>query len=97
MYYKRVKGTEPHDSHHRHSRGPAASQASWKTPVKKLMEYSEFLRSKNKVSGVLDEFQATQVICDSMSGDMTFEDLDAMDEPDIFYMCLDELRALSNN
>jgi|TARA_R110000822_G_C15184072_1_gene480670 hypothetical protein len=63
----------------------------------KLMEYSEFLRSKNKVSGVLDEFQATQVICDSMSGDMTFEDLDAMDEPDIFYMCLDELRALSNN
>ena len=45
----------------------------------------------------IDEFQATQVICDSMSGDMTFEDLDAMDEPDIFYMCLDELRALSNN
>jgi len=28
---------------------------------------------------------------------MTLEDLDVMDEPDIFYMCLDELRALSNN
>ena len=63
----------------------------------KLMDYSDFLRSKNKVSGILDEFQATQVICDSMTGDMTLEDLDVMDEPDIFKMCLDELRALSNN
>ena len=63
----------------------------------KLMDYSDFLRSKNKVSGILDEFQATQVICDSMPGDMTLEDLDVMDEPDIFKMCLDELRALSNN
>ena len=61
------------------------------------MDYSDFLRSKNKVSGILDEFQATQVICDSMAGDMTLEDLDVMDEPDIFKMCLDELRALSNN
>ena len=63
----------------------------------KLMDYSDFLRSKNKVSGILDEFQATQVICDSMPGDMTLEDLDVMDEPDIFKMCLDELRALSNS
>jgi len=63
----------------------------------KLMDYSDFLRSKNKVSGILDEFQATQVICDSMPGDMTLEDLNDMDEPDIFKMCLDELRALSNN
>lgn len=63
----------------------------------KLMEYFEFLRSKDKVSGMIDEFQATQVICDSMSGDMTLEDLDVMDEPDIFYMCLDELRAQSNS
>jgi len=63
----------------------------------KLMDYTDFLRSKNKVSGILDEFQATQVICDSMAGDMTLEDLDDMDEPDIFKMCLDELRALSNN
>ena len=63
----------------------------------KLMDYSDFLRSKNKVSGILDEFQATQVICDSMPGDMTLEDLNDMDEPDIFKMCLDELRALSNS
>ena len=63
----------------------------------KLMDYLDFLRSKNMVSGILDEFQATQVICDSMAGDMTLEDLDVMDEPDIFKMCLDELRALSNS
>ena len=63
----------------------------------KLMDYSDFLRSKNKVSGILDEFQATQVICDSMPGDMTLEDLNDMDEPDIFKMCLDELRAQSNS
>ena len=63
----------------------------------KLMDYLDFLRSKNMVSGILDEFQATQVICDSMAGDMTLEDLDVMDEPDIFKMCFDELRALSNN
>ena len=63
----------------------------------KLMDYLDFLRSKNMVSGILDEFQATQVICDSMAGDMTLEDLDVMDEPDIFKMCFDELIALSNN
>jgi hypothetical protein len=41
----------------------------------------------------IDEFQATEIICDSMSGDMTLEDLQDMNSRQIYRMCYEELKA----
>jgi len=41
----------------------------------------------------IDEFQATEIICDSMYGDMTLENLQDMDSRQIYRMCYDELKA----
>ena len=41
----------------------------------------------------IDEFQATDIICDSMYGDMTLEDLQDMDSRQIYRMCYEELKA----
>ena len=41
----------------------------------------------------IDEFQATEIICDSMYGDMTLEDLQDMDSRQIYRMCYDEVKA----
>ena len=42
----------------------------------------------------LDEFQLTEIICDSMSGDMTLEDLAVMRKSEIYRMCYEELTAV---
>ena len=42
----------------------------------------------------LDEFQLTEIICDSMSGDMTLEDLAVMRKSEIYRMCCEELTAV---
>ena len=42
----------------------------------------------------LDEFQLTEIICDSMSGDMTLEDLAVMRKSEIYVMCYQELAAI---
>ena len=42
----------------------------------------------------LDEFQLTEIICDSMSGDMTLEDLAVMRKSEIYRMCYQELTAV---
>lgn len=41
----------------------------------------------------IDEFQATEIICDSMYGDMTLEELQDMDSRQIYRMCYDEVKA----
>lgn len=41
----------------------------------------------------IDEFQATEIICDSMYDDMILEDLQDMDSRQIYRMCYDELKA----
>ena len=41
----------------------------------------------------LDEFQLTEIICDSMPGDMTFEDLAVLGKSGIYRMCCEELTA----
>ena len=41
----------------------------------------------------LDEFQLTEIICDSMSGDITLEDLAVLSKSEIYRMCYDELIA----
>ena len=41
----------------------------------------------------IDEFQATEIICDSMDGDMSFEDLQDLNSRQIYRMCYDELKA----
>ena len=41
----------------------------------------------------IDEFQSTEIICDSMYGDMTLEDLQDMDSRQIYRMCYEELKA----
>ena len=41
----------------------------------------------------IDEFQATEIICDSMDGDMSFEDLQDLNSRQVFRMCYDELKA----
>ena len=41
----------------------------------------------------IDEFQATEIICDSMYGDMTLEELQDMDSSQIYRMCYNELIA----
>ena len=41
----------------------------------------------------LDEFQLTEIICDSMYGDMTLEDLQDMDSRQIYRMCYEELKS----
>ena len=41
----------------------------------------------------LDEFQLTEIICDSMYGDMTLEDLQDMDSRQIYRMCYQEVIA----
>ena len=41
----------------------------------------------------LDEFQLTEIICDSMYGDMTLEELQDMDSRQIYRMCYNELIA----
>ena len=41
----------------------------------------------------LDEFQLTEIICNSMSGDMTLEDLVDMRKSELYRMCYDELVA----
>ena len=42
----------------------------------------------------LDEFQLTEIICDSMPGDMTFEDLAVLGKSGIYRMCCEELTAV---
>ena len=42
----------------------------------------------------LDEFQLTEIICDSMPGDITFEDLAYVSESELYRMCYDELKAV---
>ena len=39
----------------------------------------------------LDEFQLTEIICDSMPGDITLEDLQDLDSRQIYRMCYQEL------
>jgi|TARA_B100001093_G_scaffold486124_1_gene521160 hypothetical protein len=41
----------------------------------------------------LDEFQLTEIICDSMPGDITLEDLAYASESEIYRMCHQELIA----
>ena len=41
----------------------------------------------------LDEFQLTEIICDSMPGDITFEDLAVLSKSEIYRMCYQELIA----
>ena len=41
----------------------------------------------------LDEFQLTEIICDSMPSDMTFEDLAVLSKSGIYRMCCEELTA----
>ena len=41
----------------------------------------------------LDEFQLTEIICDSMSGDITLEDLAVLSKSEIYRMCYHELIA----
>ena len=41
----------------------------------------------------LDEFQLTEIICDSMSDDITFEDLAVLSKSEIYRMCHHELIA----
>ena len=41
----------------------------------------------------LDEFQLTEIICDSMPGDITLEDLQDLDSRQIYRMCYQELIA----
>ena len=41
----------------------------------------------------LDEFQLTEIICDSMSDDITFEDLAVLSKSEIYRMCYHELIA----
>ena len=42
----------------------------------------------------IDEFQLTEIICDSMPGDMTFEDLAVLGKSGIYRMCCEELTAV---
>ena len=42
----------------------------------------------------LDQFALTQIICDSMDGGMTLEDLEGMSKSEIFRMCHQELKAV---
>jgi hypothetical protein len=41
----------------------------------------------------LDEFQLTEIICDSMDGDVTLEDLAVLSKNELYRMCYDELKA----
>jgi len=41
----------------------------------------------------LDEFQLTEIICDSMDGDVTLEDLAVLSKNELYRMCYDELTA----
>ena len=41
----------------------------------------------------LDEFQLTEIICNSMSGDITLEDLRYTSKSELYRMCYDELVA----
>lgn len=41
----------------------------------------------------LDEFQLTEIICNSMSGDITLEDLPYTSKSELYRMCYDELVA----
>ena len=41
----------------------------------------------------LDEFQLTEIICNSMPGDITLEDLVYVSESEIYRMCYQELIA----
>ena len=41
----------------------------------------------------IDEFQLTEIICDSMPGDITLEDLQDLDSRQIYRMCYQELIA----
>ena len=42
----------------------------------------------------IDEFQLTEIICDSMPGDMTFEDLAVLGKSGIYRMCCEELTVV---
>jgi hypothetical protein len=42
----------------------------------------------------LDEFKLTEIICDSMPGDMTFEDLAVLGKSGIYRMCYHELTSV---
>jgi len=42
----------------------------------------------------LDQFALTQIICDSIDGDITLEDLEGMSKSEIFRMCHQELKAV---
>ena len=41
----------------------------------------------------LDEFQLTEIICNSMPGDITLEDLPYTSKSELYRMCYDELVA----
>ena len=41
----------------------------------------------------LDEFQLTEIICDSMDGDVTLEDLAVLSKNELYRMCYEELKA----
>ena len=41
----------------------------------------------------LDEFELTEIICNSMSGDITLEDLRYTSKSELYRMCYDELVA----
>ena len=41
----------------------------------------------------LDEFQLTEIICNSMPGDITLEDLRYTSKSELYRMCYDELVA----
>jgi hypothetical protein len=62
----------------------------------KLQDAICFLVSCNQLDESaleIDEFQATEIICDSMHGDMTLEDLQDLNSRQIYSMCYDELKA----